>query len=284
MTIYDFSVKDENGKTVALSTYEGKVLLIVNTATHCGFTPTYKDIEATYEKYQDKGFVVLDFPCNQFGKQAPEAVKEISSFCSLTFGTTFPRFAKINVNGARAIPLYKFLVSQKGFEGFDKKHKLAAILSGINAKADPLWEKTPSIKWNFTKFLIGRNGNVLARYEPTASFEEIHQGIEKALKEKATPVAKKDEGAKASSQGAAITKLTLAMLTGCPHCLAAEKAFKKYGIVYDQSDWATSEGKKLIRSYGIEEVPVLLIPSKAGVRKIEGDQDIVEWAKAHATK
>lgn len=284
MTIYDIEVLDQDNKKVSLSDYQGDVLLIINTATHCGFTPTYKDIEATYEKYQDKGFEVLDFPCNQFAHQAPEEVKEISAFCSLKFGTTFPRFAKIDVNGPKASPLYKYLEGEKGFEGFDPKHKLTKILMEMNAKAHKDWDKKPSIKWNFTKFLVGRNGNVIARYEPTASFEEIHKAIEKALEEKVTATPIGAEADKEAVKGEPITKLTLAVLTGCPHCLMAEKAFKKYGLAYDKADWNSVEGKKLIKSYGIEEVPVLLIPSKNGVSKVEGDEDIVAWVKAHAVK
>ncbi len=182
MTLYDFTVKDTAGKDVSLADYRGKVLLIVNTATHCGFTPTYKDLEATYEKHKDQGFLVLDFPCNQFANQAPEAIDEINAFCSLNFGTTFPRFAKIEVNGPGAAPLYQYLTSQIGFHGFDPKHKLTPALTSANAKAHKDWDKTPSIKWNFTKFLVDRQGRVVARYEPTASFEIINEGIEEALK------------------------------------------------------------------------------------------------------
>lgn len=180
MNIYDYEVKDVKGNPVSLKQYEGKVLLIVNTATHCGFTPTYKNLEATYKKYKDQGLEILDFPCNQFASQAPESIDEINKICSLKFGTEFPRFAKIDVNGPSADPLYVYLENQAGFNGFDE-HKLTPILTKINKEADPSWDKKPTIKWNFTKFIISRKGEVIARFEPTASFEKIDKTIEKEL-------------------------------------------------------------------------------------------------------
>lgn len=285
MNIYDFTIQDENNENVSLSRYKGKVLLIVNTATHCGFTPTYQDLETLYKKYQGQGFEVLDFPCNQFGGQAPEDIKEISSFCSLNYGTTFPRFAKIEVNGENAIPLYKYLESQKGFMGFDPSHKLTPVLEKINKKADPDWAKKPTIKWNFTKFLIGKDGQVIARFEPTAAVGILADAIEAALKEKAPSNDEKtttgEVKADASRLAKPITTLTLAMMDECPHCRAAELALKKNGIAYAELNWNTKEGKEAIQALGIEQVPVLLIPEEGGLYEVGGQEKILKWAKEH---
>lgn len=153
MSIYDFTVKGRAGEDVSLSTYKGKVLLVVNTATGCGFTPQYEGLQKLYDKHKDKGFEILDFPCNQFANQAPGTIEDIQSFCTLNYGTTFPRFAKIDVNGKNASDLFKFL----------KKEKKSALGS--------------SIKWNFTKFLIDREGNVVKRFAPTDTPESIEQDI-----------------------------------------------------------------------------------------------------------
>ena len=157
MSIYDIKVKDANGNDVSLSEYKGKVLLIVNTATGCGFTPQYDSLQDLYEKYQGKGFEILDFPCNQFGNQAPGTQEEIASFCSSRYGITFRQFAKIEVNGKNQSPLYKFLKEQKG-----------GVLGD-------------NIKWNFTKFLVDRDGNVIERFAPTVTPEKIDKNIEEVL-------------------------------------------------------------------------------------------------------
>ena len=157
MNIYDFTVKDMNGQAVSLSAYRGKVLLIVNTATRCGFTPQYQGLQALYEKYQAAGFEILDFPCNQFGGQSPEDEAGIKSFCQLNYQVSFPQFAKICVNGANADPLYEYLKKEK-----------SGLLGG-------------AIKWNFTKFLIDQNGEVVARYAPADKPEDIAAAIEKLL-------------------------------------------------------------------------------------------------------
>ena len=157
MSIYTFTVKDAGGKEVSMSEYKDKVLLIVNTATGCGFTPQYTGLQELYDKYGARGFEVLDFPCNQFGHQAPGTDEEIGSFCTLNYSTTFPRFQKVDVNGANASPLYIWLKSQKG----------GMLGSGI--------------KWNFAKFLINKTGEVIGRYAPTTSPESIANDIEKAL-------------------------------------------------------------------------------------------------------
>ena len=158
MNIYDFEANDYKGNLIKLEEYRGKVVLIVNTATRCGFTPQYDGLEKLYEKYQDQGFVILDFPCNQFLAQAPGTGEEIHSACVLRFGTKFPQFEKIKVNGKDAHPLFVYLTSQND-EG-----------------------KVEKVKWNFTKFLIGKDGSFLGRYEPTVNPEEIEADIVEALK------------------------------------------------------------------------------------------------------
>jgi len=176
-SIYDFTVKDNQGRDVSLSTYKGTVLLIVNTATHCGFTPTYTELEKLYDTYHDQGFEILDFPCNQFAGQAPEDDAGIDSFCKMNYGTKFPRFKKIDVNGSNADPLFVFLKKSKGFTGFDQGHPLTPVLTDIYIKQGPGWEKNPDIKWNFTKFLISRDGRVIHRYEPTSPYNRIDKAV-----------------------------------------------------------------------------------------------------------
>ncbi|MCH5239668.1 MAG: glutathione peroxidase [Muribaculaceae bacterium] len=157
MEIYDFKVINNKGEEVSLSAYKGKVVLIVNTATGCGFTPQYEGLEDLYKKYKEQGLEILDFPCNQFGHQAPGSDQEIDSFCKLKYDTTFPRFKKIDVNGDNASPLYKWLKKEKG---------------GLFGNA---------IKWNFTKFLIDRNGKVVERYSPTTPPSKIEEKIKELL-------------------------------------------------------------------------------------------------------
>ena len=181
MSVFTYSVKGRKGEEIDLSQYKGNVLLIVNTATQCGFTPQYTELERLYETYREKGFEILDFPCNQFDGQAPEAIEEIHEICKLKFGTQFPQFGKIEVNGEDASPLYTYLKSQKGFAGFDMSHKIAPILDGILRNADKEYEKDPSIKWNFTKFLVDREGSVVERFEPTHDLGEVAKAIEKLL-------------------------------------------------------------------------------------------------------
>ena len=181
MNVYDFEVKDIFGKNVSLREYAGKVLLIINSATHCGFTAQYNDLEALYAAYRDAGFEILDFPCNQFGGQAPGTEAEISTFCRTRFGIAFPQFAKVDVNGPNACPLFTWLKEQKGFAGFDRSHPLAMPMHQTLLQADPDYEKKPDIKWNFTKFLIDRSGNVVARFEPIDSLAAIEDAINELL-------------------------------------------------------------------------------------------------------
>ena len=180
MSVYDFTVKAQDGTEVALSEYKGKVLLIVNTETGCGFTPQYDELQDIYEEFQAKGLEILDFPCNQFGEQAPGSDEEIHSFCTGRFGITFPQFAKIDVNGDNAIPLYKWLVENSTFEGFGKGPK-ALAMSGVMKLMDKDYKNNSKIKWNFTKFLISREGEIIGRFEPTNSMKDLRAAVEKAL-------------------------------------------------------------------------------------------------------
>lgn len=158
MSVYDYSAKTLDGQDASLADYRGQVLLIVNTASKCGFTPQYEGLEALYREYKDKGFTVLAFPCNQFGAQEPGNAEEIANFCSLTYDVTFPVLAKIDVNGPSAHPLYAYL-----------KHEQKGLLG------------TEAIKWNFTKFLIGRDGEVVERFAPTTKPEDLKLAVEALL-------------------------------------------------------------------------------------------------------
>ena len=180
-TVYQFAVKDRAGGEVSLKDYAGKVLLIVNTATRCGFTPQYDGLEAMYERLKGRGFELLDFPCNQFGQQAPGTDEEIHGFCVLNYKTAFPQFAKVEVNGENASPLFSFLVANTTFGGFPQDGKLAPILEKMLGEADPDYAKKPDIKWNFTKFLIGKDGRIVRRFEPTAPLAEVESAIEAEL-------------------------------------------------------------------------------------------------------
>lgn len=177
MNIYDYSVKNAAGEDVSLKQYEGKVLLVVNTATGCGFTPQYKELEEMYEAYHDQGFEILDIPCNQFMNQTPGTDEEIHEFCTLKYNTQFPQMKKSDVNGENALPVYAFLkekapyVAPKGL-----KAKIAALAFKAGAK-DSKGEN--DVKWNFTKFVVDREGNVIARYEPTYDMKKFSEEISK---------------------------------------------------------------------------------------------------------
>ena len=180
-TVYDFTVKDRLGNDVSLADYRGKVLLIVNTATGCGFTPHYEPLEAMYRDLKEQGFEILDFPCNQFANQAPGDADEIHQFCTLKFGTEFPQFKKIDVNGENAEPLFAFLAAEKPFAGFGKGLKNAALSKFADMNNKQFGDKA-YIKWNFTKFLIDREGTVIARFEPTADMKDVRNAVTEALK------------------------------------------------------------------------------------------------------
>ena len=179
-SIYDFSVKTPAGEDISLKDYEGKVMVIVNTATGCGFTPQYKDLEEMYEKYHDKGLEIIDIPCNQFAGQTPGTDEEIHEFCTLKYNTQFPQMKKSEVNGENQLPLYTYLKSQKGFEGFGKGVK-AIAMGAMLKKIDKDYKNNPDIKWNFTKFVVDRAGNVVARFEPTADMAALSNCVEALL-------------------------------------------------------------------------------------------------------
>ena len=180
MNFYDFSVVSRTGAEVRMADLRGKVVLVVNTATGCGFTPQYAPIEQLYRDYHDSGLEILDIPCNQFGGQAPGSDDEIHEFCTVHYNTTFPQMTKSDVNGPNQLPLYAWLKTQKGFEGFGEG-KMADILRGILPKIDPEYDKNSDIKWNFTKFLIDRQGNVAARFEPTRDMAEVEAAVKELL-------------------------------------------------------------------------------------------------------
>ena len=175
--IYGITVKDDAGKDVSLADYKGKVLLIVNTATRCGFTPQYKELEALYEKYHAQGLEILDFPCNQFGQQAPGTIQEIHAFCTSNFNIQFPQFDKIDVNGSSESPLYTYLKQQKGFGGFDLDDQKGKKMDDMLRKNDADYAEKSDIKWNFTKFLVSRDGRVLKRYEPTDKMSNVETDV-----------------------------------------------------------------------------------------------------------
>ena len=177
MNIYDFNVENAAGAEVSLKGYAGQVILVINSATECGFTPQYDNLQDLFEKYGSDGFVILDFPCNQFGHQAPGSNEEIVSLCDSRYGITFPIFSKIEVNGENENPLYTFLKSQKGFAGFNPEHPLTPMLESVLGRTDPDYLQSSDIKWNFTKFLIDREGNVVERFEPTADMAEVEEKI-----------------------------------------------------------------------------------------------------------
>ena len=180
MNFYDYSVPAVDGREVSMSEYKGKVVLVVNTATGCGFTPQYEDLENMYEKYNPSGLEIIDVPCNQFAGQTPGTDEEIRNFCTLRYDTKFVQMKKSDVNGENELPLYTFLKSEKGFEGFGKGPK--ALAMGVMLKAiDKDYKNNPNIKWNFTKFLIDREGNVVARFEPLEDMKKVEEAIKSLL-------------------------------------------------------------------------------------------------------
>lgn len=181
MRVYDFKIKTQDGREVSHSDYQGKVLLIVNTATGCWFTPQYNELQELYEAHQKDGLEILDFPCNQFGEQAPGSDEEIHDFCTGRYGITFPQFSKIDVNGENALPLFGWLTENTTFEDFDPEHPIGKILIQVMESLDANYKSSNSAKWSFTKFLIDRNGEIATRYEPTASMEEIKATIDSLL-------------------------------------------------------------------------------------------------------
>jgi len=176
MSIYDFSIPRPDGTELSLADFKGKVMLIVNTATGCGFTPHYEPLEAMYEKYHDKGFEIIDIPCNQFAGQTPGNDDEIHEFCTLKYNTQFPQMKKSDVNGENALPVYAYLKQEQGFKGFGKGVK-ALAMDVMMKKFDKDYKNNPDIKWNFTKFLVDRNGNVVRRFEPTEDMKSVEEAV-----------------------------------------------------------------------------------------------------------
>ncbi len=179
MSIYDVKVKNRNGEDVSLNDFKDKVLIIVNTATGCGFTPQYEELEYLYQKYHDNGLEILDFPCNQFGNQAPGTNDEIHEFCLLKYNTSFDQFSKIEVNGENESKLYTYLkdaIMEDTISGMKNKMAMKAI-----EKISKSVKKNNAIKWNFTKFLVDRNGNVVERYSPTYKPKDMEDKIKELI-------------------------------------------------------------------------------------------------------
>lgn len=173
MSIYEIQVKTNKGEEISLEKYRGKVLLIINSATGCGFTPQYDFLQDMYDELKDSGFEILDFPCNQFANQAPGSDEEIESFCTGRYGITFPLFSKVEVNGENQSPLFAFLKSQQGSKDKSFKIKLLSKMSKTS--------KSDDIHWNFTKFLVDREGNVVDRFEPTHDMKKVKESINELL-------------------------------------------------------------------------------------------------------
>ena len=180
MGFYEFSVCDPEGNEVKMADFAGKVVIVVNTATGCGFTPHYEPLEQMWEDLHDKGLEIVDVPCNQFGAQTPGTDDEVHEFCTLNYGTQFPQMKKSDVNGENQLALFAWLKEQKGFEGFGEG-KTAQFMEQHLAKIDPNYASNPDIKWNFTKFVIDRDGNVVARFEPTADMADVRACVESLL-------------------------------------------------------------------------------------------------------
>ena len=179
-TVYDFTSISNTGDEVDFSAYKRKVLLLVNTASKCGFTPQYEGLEALYKKYKDQGLVIVGFPCDQFGHQEPGSNEEIAEFCRVNYGVTFPLMDKVDVNGENATPIFKWLYSEQPFAGFGDSER-GQMMDRMLSSQDPDYASNPDIKWNFTKFLIDKKGRVIARFEPTDTPEAIESDIKALL-------------------------------------------------------------------------------------------------------
>lgn len=182
MSVYHYSAKTIKGNPISLEEYKGKVLLIVNTASNCKFTPQYEDLQKLYLKYKDQGFEILGFPCNQFMEQEPGDNSEILSFCTLNYGVTFPLFSKIEVNGPDAHPLYKYLKENAPFKGFDLDNPQDKLLNMLLNEKFPEFNQGDEIRWNFTKFIVDKNGNVFDRFESSVEPSELEPYIKRMLK------------------------------------------------------------------------------------------------------
>ncbi|SFD00222.1 glutathione peroxidase [Bacillus sp. OV322] len=182
MSIYDFSATAMNGQDISLEEFKGKVVLIVNTAGQCGFTFQYEDLQRLYDRYKEKDFVILGFPCNQFAGQEPDDNEKVQFFCTLRYGVSFPMFQKIDVRDENAHPLFHYLASSQPFKGFDESHPVAKVLIPLLHEKHPEYIYGDSIKWNFTKFLIDKKGTVVKRFEPTTDPMDMEEDIELLLK------------------------------------------------------------------------------------------------------
>lgn len=181
MNVYQFSVKKADGGILPLEELKGRLILIVNTASRCGFTHQYEDLETLYEKYRDSGLEILAFPCNQFAQQEPDSNQQIQEFCTVNYGITFPVLAKIEVNGSGADPLFRYLTENTEFKGFDFSHPLGKKLDEILSEQNSQYGLTSDIKWNFTKFLIGKDGEMIARFEPTTGIDAVEDMIKERI-------------------------------------------------------------------------------------------------------
>ena len=179
--IYKLTVVDADGQSVSMKQFKGKVLLIVNTATKCGFTPQYKELQALYERHHGCGLEILDFPCNQFGQQAPGTIGEIRQFCTEQFETTFPLFDKVDVNGPDASPLFTLLKQAQPFQGFDLNDRTGKMMDQMLRRQDADYDKKSDVKWNFTKFLVDQKGRVVRRFEPTESIDSVEAAVKQLL-------------------------------------------------------------------------------------------------------
>ena len=177
---YEFKLKKNDGEDIDLSVFKGKVVLVVNSATNCGFTPQFKELSQMYDELKDKGFEILEVPCNQFKRQTPGSDKEIESFCTSHYGTKYTRITKSDVNGENELPLYTWLKEQKGFAGFDM-NPAGIAMGAMLLTQDKDYKNKPDIKWNFTKFLIDRDGNVVERFEPTHDMKDVRKKVEEIL-------------------------------------------------------------------------------------------------------
>ena len=180
MGFYEYSVTNRQGEEVSMKQFEGKVVLVVNTATGCGFTPQYKPLEEMYEKYHAQGLEILDIPCNQFAGQTPGTDDEVHEFCTLKYDTKFDQMHKSDVNGENELPLYTYLKSQQGFKGFGAG-PMAMAMSVMLKNIDKDYKNNPNIKWNFTKFLVDRNGSVVQRFEPTEDMKKVEEAVKALL-------------------------------------------------------------------------------------------------------
>ncbi len=180
-TIYDFEALTVEGEPLSLEQYKGDVLLVVNTASKCGFTPQFEDLQKLYSKYKDEGLTILGFPCNQFNAQEPGTNEEAAEFCQMNYGVEFPIFGKVDVNGTKAHPLFQYLKKTKPFEGFDETTMNGKLIKKIVADKYPEWMIGNDLKWNFTKFLVNREGEILKRYEPTAEPMDFEKDIQAIL-------------------------------------------------------------------------------------------------------